>query len=93
MPTIDFDLHPLALAFGIICFLVTSGLLATFFYVAIRGRSEVPESDPTDFVPASARDIDLSYRRPDSFTAPAYDRETGANIEREVSDEEEMVSS
>lgn len=93
MPTIDYDLHPLALAFGIICFLVTSGLFATFFYVALRGTSEASESDAADFVPASAQEIDLSSPRPDAFNAPAYDRETGADVEGETSSEAEMMAS
>ncbi|HHP7239136.1 hypothetical protein [Longibacter sp.] len=93
MPTIDYDLHPLALAFGIVCFLVTSGLFATFFYVALRGRSEASTSDAPDFVPPSAHDIDFSSPRHDAFNAPAYDRETGADIERELSEEAEMMPS
>ncbi|PEN14255.1 hypothetical protein CRI94_04245 [Longibacter salinarum] len=80
MPTIDYDLHPFALAFSILCFLVTSGLFATFFYVVLRGSPEESGSDVPDFVSESAQDIDLSAGHAHSFRAPAYDEETGVNV-------------
>lgn len=50
MPLIDYDLHPMAMAFGIFCFLLTSGLLATVVYVSLQ----TPAADAQQ--PATLRD-------------------------------------
>jgi hypothetical protein len=85
MPTIDFDLHPMALAFGIFCFLLTSGLLAAVVYMSIQSSDEPATTDSAqDFVPPSARSLDTRTSDGKTFNAPAYDRETGVHLEMEA---------
>lgn len=69
MPLIDYDLHPMAMAFGIFCFLLTSGLLATVVYISlstptadVRGGAS---SNGESFIP------DESTRLPEEATSKA----------------------
>lgn len=46
MPLIDYDLHPIALAFGIFCFVFTAVLITTVVYVGTRTDSGASVSNP-----------------------------------------------
>ncbi len=55
MPLIDYDLHPVALAFGIFCFLLTSALIAAVVYIGTSDGEPTPSptstGDPGDAPP------------------------------------------
>jgi hypothetical protein len=51
MPLIDYDLHPIALAFGIFCFVFTAVLIATVVYVGTRTDQRPSVSEPTADAP------------------------------------------
>jgi len=52
MPLIDYDLHPVALAFGIFCFVFTAALIATVVYIGTRdGRPSPSASEPSGAAP------------------------------------------
>ena len=58
MPLIDYDLHPMAMAFGIFCFLLTSGLLATVVYISLSTPTadvqDGASSNGESFIPAES---------------------------------------
>jgi hypothetical protein len=81
MPLIDYDLHPMALAFGIFCFLLTSGLLATVVYISLstptadaqggassKGESFIP-AESTRLPTESMTNAQAESSRSDTVTA------------------------
>jgi hypothetical protein len=51
MPLIDYDLHPIALAFGIFCFIFSAVLIATVVYVGTRTDQGASVSEPAADAP------------------------------------------
>lgn len=74
MPLIDYDLHPMAMAFGIFCFLLTSGLLATVVYISLSTPTADVQggasSNGESFIPAE------STRLPENANAESSRSET-----------------
>lgn len=77
MPLIDYDLHPMAMAFGIFCFLLTSGLLATVVYISL--------STPIADIQRGASSNGESFI-PDELTGLPDEARTKANAESSRSD-------
>lgn len=77
MPLIDYDLHPVALAFGIFCFVFAAALIATVVYIGTRdGRPSPSTSEASPEAPPFLADDAPALSEP-SREARELTAETG----------------